>query len=87
MLTEIINEHGAVVFNGDGYSEEWHAEAEKRGLPNLKTTIDALPVLQQPDVIELFDKYKRAHRRASCRAATRSTSSSTSRPSTSRPSS
>ena len=58
VLGEIIQQHGAVVFNGDGYSAEWHAEAEKRGLPNYKTTVDALPVLQQPATVALFDKYK-----------------------------
>ncbi|WP_145460479.1 glutamine synthetase III [Gimesia panareensis] len=57
LLTEIINEHGAVIFNGDGYSDEWHAEAEKRGLLNLKTTVDALPILQTEEVKELFTKY------------------------------
>jgi glutamine synthetase len=57
LLTEIINEHGAVIFNGDGYSDEWHAEAEKRGLLNLKTTADALPILQTEEVKELFTKY------------------------------
>nr|WP_197532126.1 glutamine synthetase III [Symmachiella macrocystis] len=57
LLTEIINEHGAVVFNGDGYSDAWHEEAEKRGLLNLKTTTDALPVLQSEEVKELFGKY------------------------------
>ena len=41
LLTEIITEHGAVVFNGDGYSENWQIEAAERGLPNLKTTLDA----------------------------------------------
>ncbi len=58
VLAGIANEHSAVVFNGNGYSKEWHAEAARRGLPNLKTTIDALPVYQQPEVIALFDKYK-----------------------------
>ncbi|WP_390621035.1 glutamine synthetase III family protein [Gimesia alba] len=57
LLTEIMNEHGAVIFNGDGYSDEWHAEAEKRGLLNLKTTADALPILQTEEVKELFTKY------------------------------
>ncbi|WP_145452600.1 glutamine synthetase III family protein [Gimesia panareensis] len=57
LLTEIMNEHGAVIFNGDGYSDEWHAEAEKRGLLNLKTTVDALPILQTEEVKELFTKY------------------------------
>jgi glutamine synthetase len=57
VLRNIIEKHGAVVFNGDGYSEAWHREAEKRGLPNLKTTVDALPVMGQPEVIEMFEKY------------------------------
>ncbi len=58
VLGEIITQHGAVVFNGNGYSAEWHAEAEARKLPNYKTAVDALPVLEQPEVIALFDKYK-----------------------------
>jgi glutamine synthetase len=58
LLSKIVNEHGAVIFNGNGYSQEWHAEAKARGLPNLKTTVESLPVLQSPEVIELFDKYK-----------------------------
>ncbi|HLV66942.1 MAG TPA: glutamine synthetase III, partial [Polyangiaceae bacterium] len=57
LLAQIIAEHGSVVFNGDGYSADWHAEAEKRGLPNLRTTVDALAALEQPEVIKLFDKY------------------------------
>jgi glutamine synthetase len=57
-LASIVKEHSAVVFNGDGYSHEWHEEAARRGLPNLKTTVDSIPVLQQPEVIALFDKYK-----------------------------
>ncbi|WP_197374925.1 glutamine synthetase III family protein [Mycolicibacterium baixiangningiae] len=58
LLTEIITEHGAVVFNGDGYSETWPIEAESRGLANLKTTLDALPELIKPESLELFAKYK-----------------------------
>ena len=58
LLGEIIRDHGAVVFDGNGYSAEWHAEAEKRGLPNYKTAVDALPVFQHKDVIALFEKYK-----------------------------
>lgn len=57
LLSEIMNECGSVVFNGDGYSEEWHAEAAKRGLKNLKTTVDALPELESEAVKELFSKY------------------------------
>jgi glutamine synthetase len=58
VLAEIIQQHGAVVFDGNGYSAEWHMEAEKRGLPNYKTAVDALPVLQSKEVVGLFDKYK-----------------------------
>ena len=58
LLKSIINEHGAVIFNGDGYSEEWHQEAAKRGLPNNKQTIDALPAITDPAVVAMFDKYK-----------------------------
>ncbi len=57
LLTNIITEDGAVVFNGDGYSDNWQTEAASRGLPNLKTTLDALPELIKPDAIALFEKY------------------------------
>jgi glutamine synthetase len=57
LLTDIITEHGAVVFNGDGYSENWQIEAAERGLPNLKTTLDALPELIKPESLELFERY------------------------------
>ena len=58
LLPPIIKESKKVLFNGDGYSEEWHKEAEKRGLPNLKNTVDALPVVVKPESIALFTKYK-----------------------------
>jgi glutamine synthetase len=57
LLTDIITEDGAVVFNGNGYSDDWAIEAASRGLPNLKTTLDALPELIKPDAIALFEKY------------------------------
>ncbi len=57
ILKEVIDTHGAVVFNGNGYSEEWHKMAvEERGLPNLRTTADALPVLKATHIEELFSK-------------------------------
>ncbi|MBA4190542.1 MAG: glutamine synthetase type III [Planctomycetaceae bacterium] len=58
LLPTILKESKKVIFNGDGYSEEWHKEAEKRGLPNLKSTTDAIPVLIRKDTIDLFGKYK-----------------------------
>jgi glutamine synthetase len=57
VLAEIVQQHDSVLFNGNGYTAEWHAEAEKRGLPNYKTTVDSLPVLQQPEVVQTFEKY------------------------------
>jgi glutamine synthetase len=46
-----------VVFGGDNYSDEWHAEAEQRGLFNLRTTVDALPWLVNEQTVEVFGKY------------------------------
>jgi glutamine synthetase len=57
LLTEIITECEPIIFNGDGYSAEWHEEAERRGLLNLKTTADALPYLEKQEVKDLFTKY------------------------------
>ncbi len=58
VLTEVITNHGAAVFNGNGYSEDWQIEAEARGLPNLRTTLDALPELVSDSAMELFEHYK-----------------------------
>jgi len=57
LLAKIVADHGAVIFNGNGYSEEWHAEAEQRGLKNLRTTVDALPEYVTAESKELFSKY------------------------------
>jgi glutamine synthetase len=57
VLEGIITDHGSVVFNGDGYSDDWQFEAEARGLKNLRTTVDALPELDSPEVRELFGRH------------------------------
>jgi glutamine synthetase len=57
LLEEIITDHGAVVFNGDGYSDDWQVEAAARGLPNLRTTLEALPELVSESALELFSNY------------------------------
>jgi glutamine synthetase len=57
VLQEIITNHGKVVFNDDGYADAWHVEAAERGLPNLKTTLDALPELISEESMELFGHY------------------------------
>ena len=57
VLQQVMREHGSVVFGGDGYSSEWHRLAvEERGLENLRTCADALPVLQRQEVRELFER-------------------------------
>ena len=50
-------ENKVVCFSGDGYSEEWHEEAEKRGLKNLKTTPDALPEVVSDSTVKAFEEY------------------------------
>ncbi len=56
VLKEIMEKHGAAVFGGNGYSEEWHTEAvEQRGLLNIPTTADALPYLKDPSIKALFE--------------------------------
>jgi len=57
VLKEVMDKHGAVVFGGNGYSEAWHKMAvEERGLANLRTTADALPVLKADYIEELFNR-------------------------------
>ncbi|MGH2907398.1 MAG: glutamine synthetase III [Solirubrobacterales bacterium] len=58
VLTESYNENKVIVFNGDGYSEEWHAEAEQRGLKNLRTTPEALKEWIDGPAVETFGKYE-----------------------------
>jgi glutamine synthetase len=57
VLEEIIAVHGSVVFNGNGYSDDWQVEAAARGLPNLRTTLDALPELISDEATDLFTRY------------------------------
>ncbi|MDE7373037.1 MAG: glutamine synthetase III [Clostridia bacterium] len=55
IIKRVMNEHGRIIFNGNNYSEEWVEEAERRGLLNLKTTMDALPYLASEKNIKLFE--------------------------------
>ncbi|MFO0958640.1 MAG: glutamine synthetase III [Isosphaeraceae bacterium] len=57
ILPKIIADSKKVIFNGDNYSEEWHKEAESRGLPNRRNTVESLPDLISPKSIALFGKY------------------------------
>ncbi len=58
LLPKVIKQNKQIIFNGNNYSAEWEKEANKRGLLNLKNTVDALPQLVSGDVIKLFEKYK-----------------------------
>jgi len=58
LLPKVIKENKRIIFNGNNYSAEWEKEAGKRGLLNLKNTVDALPQLVSDEAVALFEKYK-----------------------------
>ena len=58
LLPKLIKENKQIIFNGNGYSDEWRKEAGKRGLLNLTNTVDSLPELVKPPVIKAFEKHK-----------------------------
>ena len=57
VLKKVLKQHKRVIFDGDNYSGEWHAEAEKRGLPNFRDSVAAFPVLRTKKNVDLFRKY------------------------------
>ena len=57
LIKKYVTEHQRIVFNGNGYSDEWVAEAERRGLPNIKSMVDAIPALTTDKAIKLFEKF------------------------------
>lgn len=57
LIKDVLTKHQRIIFNGDGYEEEWVAEAEKRGLLNLTSTVAAAPYLAAKKNIELFKKH------------------------------
>ena len=56
VIKEFLADHKRIIFNGDGYSAEWEAEAAKRGLPNNKNTVDAMKCLKEEKNIEMLDR-------------------------------
>jgi glutamine synthetase len=58
LLRKVIKENKRIIFNGNNYAKEWEKEAAKRGLLNLKNTVDALPQLVSKEVVALFEKFK-----------------------------
>ena len=57
LIKQYVGEHQRIIFNGNGYSDEWVAEAERRGLPNIKSMVDAIPALVTEKSIALFGKF------------------------------
>ncbi|MBA2354030.1 MAG: hypothetical protein H0V80_05100 [Acidobacteria bacterium] len=63
LLVKMVKANKRIIFNGNGYADEWQKEAGKRGLLNLRNTVDALPELIKPDAVKLFETYKVLNKR------------------------
>lgn len=57
IVSDTIKQHGRIIFNGNNYTEDWVAEAEKRGLPNLSNTVDAISAMVEEKNLALFEKF------------------------------
>ena len=57
LITKYATEHKKIIFNGDGYSDNWVEEAEKRGLPNIKSMVEAIPALEAEKTIKVFEQF------------------------------
>ena len=57
LITKYATEHKRIIFNGDGYSDSWVEEAEKRGLPNIKSMVEAIPALEAEKTIKVFEQF------------------------------
>lgn len=57
LIKKYLTEHQRIIFNGNGYSDEWVMEAERRGLPNIKSMVDAIPALTTDKAVALFEKF------------------------------
>ena len=56
-IAKLMKEHRRIIFNGNGYSDDWVAEAERRGLPNLRCMVDTVPALTTDKAVKLFEKF------------------------------
>ncbi|MPW25882.1 glutamine synthetase type III [Alkalibaculum sp. M08DMB] len=57
IIEELVQENFNVIFDGDGYDPSWVDEAEKRGLPNIKTSVEAIEIFNKPEYVALFEKF------------------------------
>ena len=58
LIKEYATENQRIVFNGDGYSEEWVKEAERRGLPNIRSMVEAIPAMTTEKAVSLFERFR-----------------------------
>lgn len=58
LIRETVKEHKRIIFNGNGYSKEWFEEADRRGLPNVRSMVEAIPCLTREDSIRVFEHHK-----------------------------
>ena len=57
LIKEYLTENQRIIFNGNGYSDAWVAEAERRGLPNIKSMVEAIPAITTDKAVELFERF------------------------------
>ena len=57
LIKEYLTDNQRIIFNGNGYSDEWVAEAERRGLPNIKSMVEAIPAITTDKAVELFERF------------------------------
>ena len=57
IIRDNFADHQRIIFNGNGYSDEWVAEAQKRGLPNIRSMVEAIPELTRPENVEMFERF------------------------------
>ena len=57
LIKEYLTENQRIIFNGNGYSDEWVAEAERRGIPNIKSMVEAIPAITTDKAVELFERF------------------------------
>ena len=57
LIRELMRKHGRIIFNGNGYSEQWVQEAQRRGLPNLASMVDAIPALTTEKAVNLYTRF------------------------------
>ena len=58
LIRSYVTEHRRIIFNGNGYSKEWEEEAHRRGLPDIRSMVDAIPALESEKAVRLFEKYR-----------------------------